>query len=184
MDDGRILEGDEMSKTLGSIWHLRAAAIAWLRYERQCPLICFERSPMPHGYFYIPDVIGVTKGRHAIEIEIKRTVADFKAQAKKPGLEWGSQHFRQSYFIVPPELVEKVKPILPQGNGLMTVSEKMLYGCHQACVVVGASINKSAPRLGMREIVAMAKDQSASLQRCATAIAKLESEKFCPVEAA
>ena len=55
---------------------LRYRAAEWLRYERRCPIIAFERPPQSWGS-YRPDVLGITRGRALIEVEIKVTLSDF-----------------------------------------------------------------------------------------------------------
>ncbi len=49
-------------------------ALAWLRFEKRCPIVMLER-----GISYIsrPDALGITTARYMVEIEIKRSLADF-----------------------------------------------------------------------------------------------------------
>lgn len=100
-------------------WKLRAAAVIWLRYDRGCTVVTMER-----GFgSCIPDVMGVTQTRHLIEIEIKRTMADFRANEKKRGMQIRAREVGQRYwipkyfyFLVLPEMVEKVLAEIPEDN--------------------------------------------------------------------
>jgi hypothetical protein len=60
---------------------LEAAAPKWLRYERRCLLACLGRNPLPE--MCIPDILDLTPDRRLIEIEIKRTMADFRQNGDK-----------------------------------------------------------------------------------------------------
>ncbi len=98
-------------------WEMRAAAVGWLRYERGCYLVCWERSPWETAYR--PDLIGVNSRRKVIEVEFKQSLADFKANESKRHLiqrvAFGYAP-SQFYFAVPRSLVESVKPFLPAGS--------------------------------------------------------------------
>lgn len=99
---------------------LRAICAAWLRYTKQCPIVTFERGM---NYSDRPDVLAVTDDRRLIEIEIKVSFSDFKADAKKD--KWRRQ--KSGYTIVPAyfyycvteEIAPKVLPLLPDGAGLI-----------------------------------------------------------------
>ncbi len=105
-------------------------ALRWLRFEKACPVALFERSPRFSGGR--PDVLGITKTRYLLEIEVKRSFADFRANSKKNhiihreheafklqaerlALKWP----KQFWFLVPPELVKKVEPWIPDYAGLL-----------------------------------------------------------------
>jgi hypothetical protein len=124
---------------------LELSAMRWLWLEQKCLVVLQERSP-----FYAmgqPDVLGVTKGRYLTEIEVKRSLSDFRADFKKTHRVNRSHHLpshpRQFYYLVPPELVERVKPLLPDWAGLMTTE-----GYHQVKVLVVAPVNKESKQLG------------------------------------
>jgi hypothetical protein len=104
-----------------SIEVLRAAAVEFLRYEKQCKLVCLERTPLTQDPF-VPDVVGLNATRRLIEIEIKRIWPDFKANQEK----WSMKRREarrivpsQFYFLVPPELEEKVLPVIGEVEGLL-----------------------------------------------------------------
>lgn len=103
----------------------------WLKFDKKCPLVFYERTPRyGHGQ---PDIMGVNDRRFIFEIEIKRTVSDFRANAKKPHIVNRcsteadvARHYqemapRQFWYLVPPKLVERVRPEVPDWAGLLTV---------------------------------------------------------------
>lgn len=160
-----------MNKT----WLLRSATIGWLRYNRRCPLVCFERSPLGSSYPYRPDIIGVTRERCVIEVEIKQTLSDFRANAKKRVIQLGRCVPRQFYFAVPTAMVERVKPELPEHAGLLTLGlEDAQWGPQIKCVV--SAKTRPSPRLSMRQIVEMAMHQTGSLHRCCVAISRMQDQ--------
>lgn len=105
------------------IWMMRAQAVMWLRYERDCPVVALERG---HGVCGIPDAIGITPKRRVIEIEIKRSMADFRHNDKKwrsrqrmriwlgQSDSFGFNDPQQFYFFVEAVMVEKCKAELPE----------------------------------------------------------------------
>src|SRR3989304_205232 len=135
-------------------WRMRAAVIGWLRYQQRCMVVCWERSPFAQ-HNYRPDIIGVNRERKVIEVEVKQTFGDFKKNFKKRGLQWRYEWPVRYYFAVPRKLVEKVKPLLPEGCGLITLAE--LDGSYGpiAEVVVGASHNKQGRRINKYEVARM-----------------------------
>lgn len=164
------------------IWKMRAAAVQWLRYDRQCVVVAIERT---FGGCQA-DVVGVSPKRHVTEIEIKRTMADFRANEEKHGIKlrkndallgqtfgdrepwWTVPH--QFYFLVEPAMVEKCKAELPPGCGLLSpqvVGEsdiKPLYpGVPRIVVRVVAPVDSRARKLTVRKCVQMAKNQSGTL---------------------
>ena len=95
--------------------YIEASVMTWLRYDRGCPIVCVERGL---EWRYRPDILAVTKSRHLIEVEVKRTIADFRANAEKrfPDVAIRSQF----YFAVPPDLADRIAAELPDGAGLIT----------------------------------------------------------------
>lgn len=156
---------------------LEAAAVEWLRYERQCLLVCLERSPVWGDYR--PDVFGVCRRRQTIEIECKRTVADFRADAGKRITSWrktGALNVRQFYYIVPPAIADAVRPLLPDYAGLLTLgsTDATFTRLPRVEVEHGAPVNRAAKRLTVLEMARMAKHQTATLHRLLTYIVKGE----------
>lgn len=69
-------------------------------------------------------MIGILPNGHVIEVEIKITLSDFRADAKKRHrINLTGVPF-QFYFLVWPEMVEAVRadPTLPQRSGLLTLT--------------------------------------------------------------
>lgn len=156
-----------------SIWMFRAAAVQWLRYQSQCPVVAIERGISLGG---TPDVIGLTPKRFITEIEIKRTLSDFKRNAKKlAGFQRGRSIFddtnwersrpRLFYFLVPIEIVEKVRPLLEPEQGLMAISEawQKYQGVPYVKIIRNAVPCARAKRLTIRQCVQMAKHQTGTL---------------------
>ncbi len=156
-------------------WRMRAAAIGWLRYEQRCFLVCWERSPWSANN-YRPDLLGVNRERKVIEVEFKQTLADFKANARKHGLRWrqqvGLENPVRFYFAVPPRLVEKIKPLLPEGCGLLTLEELDGRFGPRIEVVTGARHDRTAERLTKLQIARMVMHQTGTLHRACVALAK------------
>jgi hypothetical protein len=129
-------------------------AFFWLRFEKRCPAALVERSPRyGHGQ---PDVLGITHGRHLLEIEVKRSLADFKANFKK-------LHFinrkifigdprwpRQFWFLVPYAIVDKIEPMVPDWAGLLRGpgpgDTQQLYSVRQA------PVNRASEKLSALEV--------------------------------
>jgi hypothetical protein len=169
-----------------SIWFYRAAALQWLRYERQCPIVAVERGICRGGS---PDVMGVTKDRWAIEVEIKRSLSDFKANTKKmEAFERRYTMFSHTnwlstlncpklfYFFVPSGLVNKVMPLLKNGDGLLSIPDngRTYRGIPYPRVVTRAIPDSRAKRLTLRECARMTAHQSGTVFMLAAELAKLK----------
>jgi len=146
---------------------LEAAALEWLRYEHRCKLVTFQR-----GVFYShnPDVFGVEPSRRCIEIECKRSVGDFKADEHKRVTQLrrlGIVNVWKFYFLVTPQIVERVRPLLPAGAGLLTLDSDLskYTHIHRVRCLVGAQCNAHARRLNPREVAVAVAAQTATLQR-------------------
>jgi hypothetical protein len=87
-------------------------ALAYLRYKRQFELVADE--------YLKCDVLGLNGRDDLLEIEIKTSFADLKNDKKKPKHGYygddKSRKFKPSkfYFMVPEELVEKVRPYVEE----------------------------------------------------------------------
>jgi hypothetical protein len=148
--------------------NLELMALRWLRWEKKCPMAFCERSPV-YGNGE-PDVLGITAARYRIEIEIKRSISDFRADFKKShrinqkfNLE---VHPRQFYYLTPHELVPKIKPLLPSWAGLMQGPTDNYYAIQ---VVIQAPINDASERLTIREcsrMVKMVNNHAMSVMEC------------------
>jgi hypothetical protein len=136
--------------------NLELMALRWLRWEKKCPMAFCERSPV-YGNGE-PDVLGITDARYRIEIEIKRSLSDFNADAKKPhrhNRQFNPAiHPRQFYYLVPSHLSEKVRPLLPTWAGLMRGPDYNSYG---VAVLIQSPVNNASRRLTVRECIRMVK---------------------------
>lgn len=148
---------------------LETRAFAWLRFEKRCPIVLWERTPRPCG---IPDVLGITKDRYLVEIEIKRSIGDFRVNEHKPHVRsrelilprWP----RLFWFAVPRGLVEKVSAELPLYAGLLTADDSDSGTLE---VVKAAQANKDSRRVTLKEAVRAVECQTNQLW---SAIKKLE----------
>jgi hypothetical protein len=141
------------------VWHR-------LRYEMQCPLICLERGI--HFGIDRPDVLAVNQQRRFLECEVKVDMRDFKRDAGKRKWVfinkkvWAPPAY--FWYVVPPVLIPKIKPELPEGAGLMTHTGEwwgdnfpILY------VVVKATRNPQSERASAKQLLKMALHQSGTI---------------------
>jgi hypothetical protein len=91
--------------------------------------------------------------RYLIEIEIKRSISDFKADALKPSRRcrdlYPKKFPKQFYYLVLPEMVEKIEPLLPAWAGLMRGPTDQDTQCVH--VVKTAPTNHESQRLSTKE---------------------------------
>ncbi len=140
---------------------IRAILAVHLRYERQCVIFAFERG-LCAG---CPDVFGILPDRWMIEYEVKISVADFRRDAKKykwdvPPSRWNRRP-RLFYYAVPPEIVDKVLPLLPKGAGLVTFGGRDTISKLPVIIFKKKPVaDKSAVKATDRDIWEMAKHLS------------------------
>lgn len=141
---------------------LEIFAMNFLRYQKHCRVALFGRSPRrSHG---LPDVLGITQARYLLEIEIKRSLSDFRANEKKPhiashgidNIELTQERYapkwpKQFWYLVPCELVKKVEPWVPDWAGLMRGPGR--GEAQQVYVTKSAPTNKTSDRLTTREMM-------------------------------
>lgn len=137
---------------------IELAAASWLRFERRCLLVMFERAEGGVYSFSRPDVIAVTKERHYIEVEIKRTLSDFRANAEKHHVKhrpmFIDQWPRLFYFAVPEKLYASVLPECPAYAGLLVLAG------HEVKVAKRGVVNKAAKPLTIRKLASLVAQQS------------------------
>lgn len=95
----------------------KASALRWLRLEKRCAFIATEVGT------FSADALGINEKR-MIEVEIKISIQDFKADFRKQkhmaygkdyDISWGNTWIpNQFYFAVKPEMVEEAKGLLTQ----------------------------------------------------------------------
>jgi hypothetical protein len=152
--------------------YLRAAGAAYLRYDRQCPIISIERGLTEFHWNDSPDILGVTKKRTLVEIEIKVSLSDFKHNFKKKSIlmrEGGHQCRRphQFFFLVPPDLVEKVQASgLVTREGLLTVdmeSRRSAYTKLKEVKTIKRATVECGDKLTITQMLRLVKHQSGSV---------------------
>lgn len=134
--------------------NLELLALRWLLYEKRCLIALRERSPRS-VWCGEPDVLGLTKSRHTVEIEIKRSLSDFRADGRKRSRQELFRNTerarsllpRQFYYLVPPELVGRVQEELPTWAGLMRLAK----GEWALTVIKDAPVNPDSTRLSVKE---------------------------------
>lgn len=148
--------------------NLEAIALQWLRYDRRCMLVSLERSPWGSAHWYRPDVVGVTFKRRVIEVEVKRSVADFRANAQKRGLKFELNFPEQRYFMVEPSIASACLTMLPMRCGLLVpdlMTKDRFIGLPQVKVLVHASRHQAPSVLTVLQLARMVQHQSATLIR-------------------
>lgn len=130
--------------------NLELIAMRWMRYERKLPVVMRERSPRM-WLCGEPDVIGITPSRYLVEIEIKRSVSDFRADFKKRSRINREAYIhlapKQFYYLVLPDMVDRVEPIVPAWAGLMTTHSNEM----SVVLVKTAPVNRASKRLTINE---------------------------------
>lgn len=133
--------------------------VQWLKFEKRCPLVIHERSPRPFNMGN-PDVLGVTDNRYLLEIEIKRTVSDFRANAKKSHIQRRTDPdenvrnkclenaAKQFWFLVPTKIAEKIQAEVPEWAGLL-VHDPNLSGWGKIQCIKKAPMNNLSKKLSL-----------------------------------
>ena len=145
---------------------LRYRAAEWLRYERRCPIICFERPPAAWKD-YRPDVMGITRARTLIEIEIKVSVADFRADKQKHRHQVGKIDAHQFYYAVPAAIADTVIAEAETGHGVLIYRPNTGMECSRRSIV------RKTKRAPLKWCLRMAENQSGTLVSMAREIAEI-----------
>lgn len=166
-------------------WAMRAAALAWLRYQRQCPLVMFERAPFHIPGPGNPDVCGVTSKRTVVEIEIKISMADFLANAFKRVMQQRADghaywYPAQFYILAPDGLAQRIAEA-GEGFGVMKFRGAQyahrMFTQRMIDIVRVAPTDPRATRLKPRDIVVAAKAQTGTLWTLVNGLARNENRK-------
>lgn len=154
-----------------SATYLRSAGASYLRYDLQCPIVTFERGLKEyHGYNSAPDLFAINKRRMPIEVEIKVSFSDFKANFKKRIFYLQRQGYVRKpfefYFLVPPHLVERVKTY--EGitwEGVLTTGTRInpYTGLLDIATALPCKTHKKAKKLDLKQLITMVRNQSGSL---------------------
>jgi len=115
-----------------------------------------------------PDVLAITPKGYLTEVEVKRTVSDFRRDSSKPHRQFPERRHsevRMLYYLVPPSLVEKVRPLLPPASGLLTLHPTLLTlsGLPEIVVVVPAPVRKWAKPVGEKRKWGLVRDMAGTL---------------------
>jgi hypothetical protein len=105
--------------------YIKMCVAHYFRYAKGCPLVTLEYWHQRDACVQ-PDVLVLDKKKRLIEIEVKISLSDFKADAKKQIWEFRNLGMRwpwKFYYAVPISLAEKVRPILPEGVGLLRIED-------------------------------------------------------------
>lgn len=141
---------------------LEYLGLIWLRFDRGCAVALYERNP--RNGLGKPDVLGVSKAGYLYEIEIKRSMSDFRANARKYHLrdryagcadDWRANLYPKFYwFLVPNELAPKVLPMVPDWAGLLRNGAK--DEPQTVYVVKSAPEHKDSRKLTIKEKIRLA----------------------------
>lgn len=131
---------------------LELQAMRYLRFEKSCPLAFFQRTPRLDGRQ--PDAIGIMEARYLIEIEIKRSASDFRADRAKRHVinrEYFLEQWpRQFYYLMPDGLAGKLESELPEWAGLLAAEIESPF---RRRVVRSAPVNRASKRLTVKETI-------------------------------
>ena len=137
---------------------LEFLALSWLRFEKKCPYALFQRSP--RYKLGLPDVLAITHAGYPLEIEIKRSVQDFRADFKKPHRQARQDpetpqdiYPKQFWYLVPADLVKVIQNILPPWAGLLRGPRE--GEIQQIYSVVMAPVNSVSRKLSVKEMLAL-----------------------------
>lgn len=146
---------------------IKAIMALYWRYKRQAVLIAFERGL---SWTHVPDVQIVSKDRRLIEVEIKVSASDFRADAKKHVWSMRDRGLKpmpyQFYYAMPMDMAEKLKDEVRNDCGLLGVrTATMKWQGHADRVecVRRAPVHKAAGRLSLKQCAQMAKHQTGTL---------------------
>lgn len=137
---------------------LEHQGLLFLRRDKNCPVALFERTP--RYSMGQPDILGVTAAGYLYEIEVKRSLSDFRANGSKRHI-MERDHLEASnnlvekehlkiypkfyWFLVPPSLEPKITVSLPRWAGLLVPDE---YFMREA---VPAPANAYARKLSVKQ---------------------------------
>jgi len=157
---------------------IKASVAAYWRYTKQCPLVAFEASVrLDWGYPEQADILIVTKERRLVEIEVKTSVSDFRRDGRKSC----HRHFKGDtgiyptgyfYFAVPKALANEISLLCDNLYPYAGV-----LGCNglseQGIEVYRKPKRLKGKRLTLKQVVYMARAQTATLCRLARKVEEL-----------
>ena len=79
---------------------VKAIVLSYMRYDRQCPVVALEASNM--------DVAAVTKARRLVEIEVKTSISDLRADKRKRKHRfWSKDAYIPRFRYIPEDSVSR-----------------------------------------------------------------------------
>ena len=132
-----------------------------MKFEKRCPLVIHERSPRER-HTGQPDVLGITNDRYMLEIEIKRTVSDFRANFNKEHMRnrccdvpeirdaYLKRGPRQFWFLVPEKIRVKIQEQVPDWAGLLIYDPNQGGWGHIQCVKKSPT-NQLSEKLSLKD---------------------------------
>jgi len=149
----------------------RALAASWLRYTRNCTLVCFERSPW--NTKELPDVLGLDSSRRLIEIEIKVSKSDFLHDAEKPHRKtlllriMGKMTTapQELWYLVPRWLAPVVLASGPEYAGVLVPSDAVFdtFSGFPSLEILRPALRLHSYKLPISQVFVMAKDMAGTL---------------------
>lgn len=140
------------------------AGANFLLYEKRCDIISMERGL--HDGLGRPDLLGVTRDRKLIEVEIKKSYSDFRANFEKRIIAMYNKNPKLAphyfYFLVTPDIADKVIAFQNEThiNYGILVNQSKYIGVK---VVRKAVLNKAASKLTIQQLITMVRNQSKTL---------------------
>ena len=157
---------------------LRAASLEWLRFERRCAIVMHERCL--HYHIGRPDCIGVLPNGRVVEVEIKVTAADFRANCQKE-IEKRREANRakrpyQFYFAMPQSLADDLASEIPEHAGLLYLSPHRgrTRGVRELERMKPAKRFDQCLTIGHRDWIRLVSLQSNAIVSLAKAVARME----------
>lgn len=135
---------------------LELIAMWWLRHKKRCPVVICERTPRWH--VGRPDVLGITQARYLFEVEIKRSAADFRADANKRHRQPDYLEFykaripKRIWYLAEYEIAEAIKSEVKPPFGLLAGQEGLVWPRE----LITPETNHNSNRLSFNECVHLA----------------------------
>jgi hypothetical protein len=102
------------------------------------------------------DLFIIRSSGYAIEVEIKRSVADTKNDLNKKH-DHSDNRIREFYFAIPIELYDSCKDFIPSHAGIITIGKTEYGKIYKANIERNATINKNSRRLTLEEQLKVAR---------------------------
>jgi hypothetical protein len=122
------------------------------------------------------DLLVLTQSGYVWEIEIKTSLSDLKADAKKSHGHY-SEKIKRLYFAVPQELQDKALELIPERAGLFVIGESLVDNKLYVKLVKAPFVNKKARKLSDTEIKKVYELAALRLWSLKEIIYRLQEEK-------